>query len=169
MEKNTEYGALVILSASSYGRGSTPIKDGETTTGNKTGVVMRINKEWVAAATDKATITSMENSAKRYKDVYTNELEGYNPTRAKYIEKIGDAIATVSSWHGSTSSTWLSGQSGYNYSCLVRAYSGSVFSYYGYGLKTQFPSDLGNPAQCGDGTFNKEWHSRAVVVVGSGV
>ena len=48
MEKNTEYGALAILSASSYGNPN-KINDGETTTGNATGVVMKLNNEWVAA------------------------------------------------------------------------------------------------------------------------
>ncbi len=47
MQKNTEYGALAILSASSYGNPS-KVNDGETTTGNATGVVMKINSEWVA-------------------------------------------------------------------------------------------------------------------------
>ena len=35
MQKNTEYGAMVILSASSYGNPN-PITDGQTTTGNET-------------------------------------------------------------------------------------------------------------------------------------
>ena len=48
MQKNTEYGALAILSASSYGNPS-KINDGETTTGNVTGVVMKLDSEWVAA------------------------------------------------------------------------------------------------------------------------
>ena len=42
MEKNTEYGALAILSASSYGNPN-KVEDGNTTTGNVTGVVMKIN------------------------------------------------------------------------------------------------------------------------------
>jgi len=42
MEKNVEYGALAILSASSYGNPN-KVEDGNTTTGNVTGVVMKIN------------------------------------------------------------------------------------------------------------------------------
>ena len=45
MEKNTEYGAMAILSASAYGNQNV-IGDGETTTGNKSGVYMKLNKEW---------------------------------------------------------------------------------------------------------------------------
>ena len=48
MQKNTEYGALAILSASSYGNPN-KIEDGDTTTGNVTGAVMKLNSEWVAA------------------------------------------------------------------------------------------------------------------------
>ena len=69
MEKNSEYGAMAILSASSYGK-QTPVGNGETTTGNKSGVVINLNKEWVAAG----TVSSCANYAganPRYKDVYT--------------------------------------------------------------------------------------------------
>lgn len=48
MEKNTEYGAMAILSASSYGNPN-KIASGETTTGNKTGIVINLNSELVAA------------------------------------------------------------------------------------------------------------------------
>ena len=48
MEKNTEYGAMAILSASSYGNQS-KIESGGTTTGNKSGVYINLNKEWVSA------------------------------------------------------------------------------------------------------------------------
>ncbi len=50
MEKNSEYGAMAILSASSYGN-QNKVASGETTTGNKSGVVINLNKEWVAAGT----------------------------------------------------------------------------------------------------------------------
>lgn len=46
MQKNTEYGAMVLLSASSYGKPD-KVNNGETTTGNKTGVVMKQINEWV--------------------------------------------------------------------------------------------------------------------------
>lgn len=50
MEKNTEYGAMVILSASAYGNPN-KIEDGGTTTGNSTGIIMNLNTERVAALT----------------------------------------------------------------------------------------------------------------------
>lgn len=65
MEKNTEYGALVILSASSYGNPN-KIASGETTTGNATGVVMNINKEWVAAGAGLTNTTYAKNAKSRY-------------------------------------------------------------------------------------------------------
>ena len=43
MEKNTEYGAIAILSASSYGNPN-KINDGQTSTGNKTGIVFNGNR-----------------------------------------------------------------------------------------------------------------------------
>ena len=48
MQKNTEYGAMALLSASAYGKPD-KIDDGDTTTGNETGVVMPYNPEWTAA------------------------------------------------------------------------------------------------------------------------
>lgn len=112
MQKNTEYGGLVILSASAYGN-SQKIENGDTTTGNKTGVVMQINREWVSGGYDVANI------AGRYKDVYTGT----------YVEKPGDGIK-AGGWHGATGNIWLSGG---GVSSLVRANSGSIFSYCGRG------------------------------------
>ena len=43
MEKNTEYGAIAILSVSSYGNPN-KINDGQTSTGNKTGIVFNGNR-----------------------------------------------------------------------------------------------------------------------------
>ena len=108
MEKNTEYGAMVILSASAYGNPN-KIEDGGTTTGNVTRVVMKLNKEWVAAGSSINT-----NIAKRYKDDYGST----------YVAKYGDAITETAGWHGGTSSSWRT------CSTLLRSHSGSVFSYY---------------------------------------
>lgn len=44
IERNTEYGAMAILSVSNYGNPS-KIKNGETTTGNKSGIVINFNNE----------------------------------------------------------------------------------------------------------------------------
>lgn len=97
MEKNTEYGAMAILSASAYGNPN-PIGDGETTTGNKTGVVISYNNEWTAAQyTDKLGTTN-------YSDRYINY---YNISENI---KLGDATVETQGWHG-TSYFYSYGQS----------------------------------------------------------
>lgn len=96
MEKNTEYGAMAILSASSYGNPE-KIQNGGTTTGNNSGVVININKEWVAAGTI-SSCSQYANASPRYKNVYTNS----------YVAKKGDAVTETNGWHGSTSSVWIS-------------------------------------------------------------
>ncbi len=142
MEKNTEFGAMAILSASSYGKPD-KVNTGETTTGNKTGVVINLNKEWVAAGTISST-TTYRQAVGRYKNAYTTT----------YTAKVGDAINETNGWHGS-SAFWLAND---NYSGLLRSYSGSLFSYYGLG------SNLGYDAH-----YTRPWASRACVVVGSGL
>ncbi len=161
MQKNTEYGAMVLLSASSYGNPE-KIENGGTTTGNATGVYMNINKEWVAAGMANTAAASMKNAAGRYKNQYTA------PT---YTEKVGDAVSTVGGWHGSGSTTWISSHSNnvntMLYACLLRSYSGSIFSYYGYSYDNPYSGD--NERLRKDAHYTKPWSSRAVVVVGSGV
>ncbi len=165
MQKNTEYGAMVILSASSYGNPNS-ITDGQTTTGNETGIKMKINKEWVAAGMSNTAAISMKNASNRYKNQYTA------PT---YTEKVGDAVATIGGWHGSGAKTWISSKSNQSgtiiRSCLLRSYAGSIFSYYGYGYNyahnVDNATDIESDRQ--DADYRKSWSSRAVVVVGSGV
>ena len=102
MEKNTEYGAIAILSASSYGNPS-KIANGETTTGNESGIYMYINQEWVAGGTISwSSIYSQANN--KYKNIYTES----------YVAKKGDAITETSGWHGSTSSQWLAWKNVWN-------------------------------------------------------
>ena len=143
MEKNTEYGAMAILSASSYGNQS-KIENGGTTTGNKSGVYINLNKEWVSAG----SITKLgqyANANGKYKNIYTNS----------YAIKNGDAISETAGWHGSGASTWIET----NFSSgLLRAYSGSIFSYYGKGFDGG-TLDAGSP---------KAWSTRACIVVGTG-
>lgn len=128
MEKNTEYGAMVILSASSYGNPN-KIIDGQTTTGNASGIVMKLNKEWVAAGTNGTKVTKFNEAAKRYWNQYTTNTNSV---------KNGDATTTVSGWHQSGASQWFyhtcpeHRNTGAIYGGFVRAYSGSVFSYYGF-------------------------------------
>lgn len=131
MEKNTEYGAMAILSASSYGKPD-KVNDGETTTGNKSGIYININKEWVAAGA-LTELSRYVNANPRYKNYYTNS----------YVAKYGDAIEETKGWHGSGASTWLIANGDYNggnnnpnaKSGLLRAYSGSIFSYFGQGWR----------------------------------
>ena len=96
MQKNTEYGALAILSASSYGNPN-KVNDGETTTGNATGVVMKLNSEWVAVG-NLTKATNYYNSALRYKNVYKESIDSGNSL--KYIKMIGDAITETQNWYG---------------------------------------------------------------------
>lgn len=126
MQKNTEYGAMVILSASSYGNPD-KIEDKGTTTGNKTGVVMKINNERVSAALSNTTVENVLNASKRYWNTYQSD----------YKEKYGDAIGGINgtnhivNWHGSTSTNWLVNaqwHAGPDQSVLLRAVSGSIFS-----------------------------------------
>ncbi len=116
MQKNTEYGAMAILSASSYGNPS-KINSNETTTGNKSGIYIYINKEWVSAGT-------VSNSS-RYKGVNAKYKNIY---KTSYAARIGDAITETNGWHGG-STTWMNVDYA---SGLIRANSGSLFSYYGY-------------------------------------
>lgn len=142
MLKNTEYGALILLSASSYGNPN-KIPDGGTTTGNNTGVVMRINKEWVAASSGALYPSALA----RYRNDYTTT----------YVAKKGDAVLN---WHGATSQPWLNSNSD---SALLRGYSNSVFSTYGLG------GFLGYSNGYGPTTISNPYASRAAVVVGSGI
>ena len=95
MIKNTEYGALTILSASSYGN-PYRIEDGDTTTGNKTGAYMKINGERVAAACSDLDPSTWKNANPRYKNIYTTS----------YQRKIGDSV-DIGSWHGGNNLSWF--------------------------------------------------------------
>ena len=169
MEKNTEYGAMVLLSASAYGNPGKITASGQTTTGNVTGVVMNINKEWVAAGKTNTVITAMANAAGRYKNLYTA------PT---YTEKSGDALAT-GAWHGNGATKWMTSinnNEALPYCGLLRSYNVSVFSYYGYSwTKANYSHDFGvgdpyfEKDNAADAYHTKTWASRAAVVVGSGI
>lgn len=151
MEKNTEYGALAILSASSYGNPN-KINDGETTTGNATGVVMKLNRERVAASLSYSLATNFINASERYKNSYNN---------LTYMKKSGDAITETIGWHSSSASRWLTYDSifsdDYKTPSLLRAVGGSIFSYYGEGRKYGYAS------------YSSAYYSRAVIIQGDGV
>ena len=90
MQKNTEYGAMALLSASAYGK-PTKVENGETTTGNETGVIISYNKEWTAAQyTEHISGTS-------YADRYINY---YNLGSSN--KKRGDALLETAGWHSTT-------------------------------------------------------------------
>lgn len=143
MQKNTEYGALAILSASSYGNPN-KINSGETTTGNATGVVMKNSSEWMAAIVG----NGLNGYSARYKNNYSYD----------YVAKRGDAITETSGWHGGGSMYhW------YNVDNMgiIRNFSGgSVFSYFA----------RNDPFYCNTETsLDKGYKSRAVIVQGDGV
>lgn len=93
MQKNTEYGAMALLSASSYGNPEIIEKD-DTTTGNVTGVVIPNNAEWTAAQ-----YTDHIGKTATYADRYINY---YSITNGPTI-MIGDALLETKGWHKSTS------------------------------------------------------------------
>lgn len=171
MQKNTEYGAMILLGVSQYGNPNKLNTNGVTTTGNKTGIVLNINKEWVAGVTSSIVATNVKNASARYKNIYTTS----------YVEKKGDAIATVGNWHGSTGNTWLNAGGSIaeaaKYSALVRANSGSSFSFYGIGnnggsielMQANYNRNVTSGGTIQDAWILKPYASRAAVVVGSGV
>ena len=145
MEKNTEYGAMAILSASAYGNQNV-IANGETTTGNKTGVYINLNREWVSAG-------KME-----YDSVYINVNKKYkNLYESTYVSRVGDAIGETSGWHSSEASEWINRNDS---SGLIRGFGGSIFSYYG---KSDLPRN-----GYGEAYYTKPYSTRAVIVVGEG-
>lgn len=97
MEKNTEYGAMAILSASSYGNPNI-IADGDTTTGNKTGIVKN-GREMMTVSIPGSYMNNVLNASKRYKDFYA---------RSVYERRNGDAIVETKGWHNSKNFTWKS-------------------------------------------------------------
>lgn len=155
MEKNTEYGAMAILSASSYGNPN-KVPDGGTTTGNKTGIVINFNKELVATGINHSLVLAAQpnlgNAASKYKHLYD-----YEDTMRPILK--GDAMIETNGWHGATCKWKIENV----YGVIVRAYSGSLFSYYMYALK-------GNVDQNEDNVnYKKQYSSRAAMVCGEGI
>lgn len=145
MEKNTEYGAMAILSVSAYGNPN-KINDGETTTGNSTGIVIKLNGERTAAGLTKMEYNQILNNVKsRYKNSYT-DLSNC---------KIGDAMSETNQWHGSNNNDWYD----YNYEFILRGYSNSIFSY---------NAKNGPNYEC-IAAYGKKYSSRACIVVGTGL
>ncbi len=143
MQKNTEYGAMAILSASAYGN-QNKINDGETTTGNKTGIYIKLNKELVSAGKIEYNTVFPKVNAK-YKDSYDEQ----------YVRKVGDAITETKGWHDSKNFEWINRN---DTSTLLRAYSDSIFSYYGIG---------NNEAQSETYHTKAQFYTRACIVIGN--
>lgn len=154
MEKNTEYGAMAILSASSYGNPN-KVPNGGTTTGNKTGIVINFNSELVAAGNDwygSASSSFLQNvpnvrtAAGKYKHIYEiqKQINPITPTLK------GDAMAETSGWHDGTSN-WYTLVVGTLYP-IVRSHKGSIFSY-----------------DARDASYLKVLYSRAAMVCGEGI
>ena len=156
MQKNTEYGALAILSASAYGNPNV-ITDGQTTTGNSTGAVMRVGSdsvmEWVAAGAGLTSTTYAKNAKARY----INNDYGIT-TGEKY--HAGDAM-DIGNWHGSRSAAWVATT---NASGIIRACSVSIFSYSGSSATYYSGSSGGGTAY-----YDFQRRSRACIVIGSGI
>ncbi len=147
MQKNTEYGALAILSASSYGNPG-KVNDGETTTGNATGVVMKFNNEWTASGSLNSLSINLKNSVNRYKNLYTTD----------YVAKKGDAMDETKNWYGAYSNNFYGDSYG-----ILRNMKESIFSYDG-GFYRGFGYPYGQNAY-----FANLHYSRAVVVQGDGI
>lgn len=98
MMKNTEYGAIAILSASGYGNPTTlKASTIKTTTGNKTGVYYKVEyttnyRELVAGGMRTSDISNVNL---RYINIYTSAED----------RKVGDAV-NMKDWHGSDNSAY---------------------------------------------------------------
>ena len=97
MMKNTEYGAIAILSASSYGNPKTIMSSTiKTTTGNKTGVYYDVDNGFQNKYTETVAGGMMQsyiqNFNVRYINIYTSDSD----------QKVGDAL-NIKTWHGSQS------------------------------------------------------------------
>lgn len=147
MQKNTEYGAMVILSASSYGNPNA-VGAGQTTTGNVTGAVMKINSEWVAASVQNSNATNFTNAVPRYKNIYAQTK----------VYKKGDALENGIGASGA----WIQWEWGknINYCAIARSVTTNIFSYNGSAGNTNAP---------GIGECYRTHYSRAVIVQGQGL
>lgn len=149
MQKNTEYGAMAILSASAYGN-QNKIGIGETTTGNRTGILINGNVELVAAEGG--------DSLYAYQDINTKYENLYKI--GSDLKLIGDACNESLGWHGGTGS-WF--KQGLDDGAPV---GGPL--YRGNGVIFNFAI-----AQVGNGFSHRPCYScayatRAVVVIGNG-
>ena len=163
MEKSTEFGGYALLSASQYGNPN-KITDGGTTTGNVSGIVMRVSTaypERVAAGAGLTATTLARNVKGRYivNDYLATMTSASSSTTGSL--HAGDALNIIN-WHGASNNTWIEWDTS---SCLLRSTSGSIFSI--KGENQDGPGRGGNYG--GYGYYKSAYCSRAIVVVGSGI
>ena len=153
MEKNGEYGAIAILSASSYGNPN-KIENGGTTTGNETGIVMNINNEMTASI--RSTIRSTDYFDKNvyYARVANAKYISIYNYNGIYVAVNGDAISETAGWHNSTISEWFNSD---DRTLVYRSVAGSnsIFSY-----SANLSRTSGFFASC---------YARAIMIVGEGI
>ena len=123
MEKNTEYGAIAILSASSYGNPNV-IGKGGTSTGNKTGIVFTHNDSWSGLEVV-AAYAEGDTNKKTISQKYYNSYK-YNSSTSSANAKIGDATIETANWHGSKYDRALESLIG-SYGCILRR--GGTYNY----------------------------------------
>lgn len=117
LQKNTEYGAMLILGVSDYGKQTGYINNTTgglaTTTGNKSGVYeLGTGMEWVAGGVSSAKYNS------RYYNLYSS---------TESQQHRGDAMVETKKWQSSSSADWVDRSDG----GFQRGRSG-VFSYSNY-------------------------------------
>lgn len=122
MMKNTEYGAIAILSASGYGNPTTLQKSTiKTTTGNETGIYYSgTNAEFVAGGTSGYIFPGIDS---RYYDTYGNGA----PSTARRGDGLGTGSTTnpgCNGWHSATQNYWVN-----NSHPLFERGEGGLFSF----------------------------------------
>ena len=163
MEKNTEYGALAILSASSYGNAEV-IANGGTTTGNSTGAIIQNGELVSALASNKTYSEEINKIDNRYRNLY--EIDANE--NSKYFK--GDAMEETQGWQNSEFQNikTILVRSGYLFE-LGYPYSGKSYSF-----SNIFSAYTNNKYK----TLSEWWNessetdifpSRAVVVIGDGI
>lgn len=156
LQKNTEFGAMAILSASSYGNQNKILPgDGiirsKSTTGNMSGVFQTIRGEIVSAAHNENLFSAtFTNANSKYKNIYNVTSDVIHDT------KLGDAMDETKGWHSSSGDMWVYSDRHYGvFYGFVRGYNNtndsttSIFSFH----KT---------------TATIPFAARAVLVIGNG-
>ena len=167
MQKNTEYGAMAILSASVYGKNG-KINKNETTTGNKTGVVIPYNNEWTAAQyTEWYGQSSYDNRYINYYTVTTDE------------NKNGDAYLETKGWHSTTYVRVVndssSGVNPYKPVCynhtggIVRCLNTGIFAFNNQGTSWSYIGNDRNAEYNSTAEIGSPYTTRAVIVNGQGI